>query len=152
MFHNCWDDNVKLGASGQREFLLEWDFALFPKKIERLCYPHPHPISLLASFLPSRPPTAQVPVLVAVAGKRSSAVKSGSPTFLHAPVEWKSTQGTENLRSSPIPHNFFHSSFFGLSSSSFERVICPLLLPVGTYSAFIRPACSNLLQCLVFAP
>ena len=119
----------------QQEFLLERDFALYLESgaafffflLHCIHSPSFSSISLLTSFLPSSPPAAQVPVLFAVAGSRSSVLQSGSPTFLHTHVVWKNSQG---LKPPLIAHSslFFHLS---ASPSIFVR-----LLKISQYSCW----------------
>lgn len=74
---------------------MEFSLISWENQIKRSVFVTPLLISLLASFLPSWPPTAQVPVLVAVSGSRSGAAQSGFPTFLRAPLGWSDSRAIE---------------------------------------------------------
>lgn len=108
---------------------------------------HHHPFSFLTSFLPSCPPTAQVPVLVAVPGRHSTAVQSGFPTFLHVCCCWM-----EKLSEiSP------YLPFLTIGSLLFPFLLPLEALPALFYTCwcfvFICPVYSSLLLfCIVCVP
>lgn len=127
-----WRD-LKGKVQSNRSFLLEGVVCI--QKALLLCrraHTHTHTpsfsfISLLASFLPSSPPAAQVPVLFAVAGNRSSVLQSGSPAFLRTSVLWKNSQGLKPLLIS-------HSSLFFPSLCVSCSSICVRLHKISHYS------------------